>query len=210
MPEENVDAPRRGLLIALILNLCLTAALLITGLLAQSTALIANALDNGSDAAVYGISLYAVKRDQRWKIRAAQLSGVMLLLLSAGVLLEAVRRFFSGTEPIGTIMVVMSVFATIVNILCLKLLSRHRSGGVDLRAAWTFSVNDLVSNFGVLVAGILVAVVGRPWPDLVIAGAISMVAAKGGIGTILDARRTSKEQSRGSAANPDEGRGREV
>lgn len=193
MSEENVNAPRRSLLIALILNLGLTALLLIAGLFAQSTALIANALDNGSDAAVYGISLYAVNRDERWKIRAAQLSGVMLLVLSVGVLLEAVRRFFSGTQPVGSIMMIMSVFATVVNVLCLKLLSRHRHGGVDLRAAWTFSVNDLVSNLGVLLAGVLVAVVGRPWPDLVIAGAISMVAAKGGIGTILDARRTSQE-----------------
>ena len=193
MSEENVNAPRRSLLIALILNLGLTALLLIAGLFAQSTALIANALDNGSDAAVYGISLYAVNRDERWKIRAAQLSGVMLLVLSVGVLLEAVRRFFSGTQPVGSIMMIMSVFATVVNVLCLKLLSRHRTGGVDLRAAWTFSVNDLVSNLGVLLAGVLVAVVGRPWPDLVIAGAISIVAAKGGIGTILDARRTSQE-----------------
>lgn len=196
MSEENVNAPRRSLLIALILNLGLTALLLIAGLSAQSTALIANALDNGSDAAVYGISLYAVNRDERWKIRAAQLSGVMLLVLSVGVLLEAVRRFFSGTEPVGSIMMIMSVFATVVNALCLKVLSRHRTGGVDLRAAWTFSVNDLVSNLGVLLAGVLVAVVDRPWPDLVIAGAIAIVAAKGGIGTILDARRTSKEQSR--------------
>lgn len=196
MSEENVNAPRRSLLIALILNLGLTALLLLAGLSAQSTALIANALDNGSDAAVYGISLYAVNRDERWKIRAAQLSGVMLLVLSVGVLLEAVRRFFSGTEPVGSIMMIMSVFATVVNALCLKVLSRHRTGGVDLRAAWTFSVNDLVSNLGVLLAGVLVAVVDRPWPDLVIAGAIAIVAAKGGIGTILDARRTSKEQSR--------------
>lgn len=193
MSEEPIHAPGGALRKALVLNVGLAAGLFVTGVLARSSGLLANGLDNTSDAAVYGISLYAVSRGERWRIRAAQLSGVMLLVLAAGVLVEVIRRFLSGTEPIGSAIVVMSIVAAAINILSLKVLSSHRGANVNLRAAWTFSVNDLLSNFGLLVAGLLVALLDQSWPDLVIGLAIALIAAKGGIETLLDARRTGNQ-----------------
>ena len=68
---------RRTLLhVLLLLNVGLTAILVIGGLIADSTALIANALDNGSDALVYAISYFAVVRSTRWKASAASLLGL--------------------------------------------------------------------------------------------------------------------------------------
>lgn len=61
-----------------------------------------------------------------------------------------------------------------------------------MRAAWTFSINDLVANVGVLVAGLLVAWLGQAWPDLVVGFAIALVAAKGGTDILMDARRTAR------------------
>lgn len=200
MDDEPIDAPSGALRIALMLNVGLAGGLFLTGLLAQSSGLLANGLDNTSDAAVYGISLYAVTRGDLWRIRAAQASGVMLVILAVGVLVEVVRRFLGGAEPVGTIIIVMSIVAATVNILSLKVLSGHRRASVDLRAAWTFSVNDLVANFGLLIAGVLVAVLNQQWPDLVIGLAIALVAAKGGIETLQDARRTRHEMQMNDAA----------
>ena len=76
---------QRVLSIALWLNVALAAALFVAGVIADSSGLIANALDNTSDAAVYTISYYAVSRGARWKTRAARVSGVMLIALSVGV-----------------------------------------------------------------------------------------------------------------------------
>lgn len=91
---------RRTLLQVLLLNLGLTVILVAGGLIADSTALIANGIDNGSDAVVYGISYYAVVRSIRWKAAAAALSGVLLIILSLGVIAEVVRRFTSsGRTP---------------------------------------------------------------------------------------------------------------
>jgi Co/Zn/Cd efflux system component len=138
---------------------------------------------------VYAISYYAVKRGALWKNRAAQLSGVMLLVLSAAVLADVARRFVSGAAPVSGVMMVMTIVAAAINLACLRLLRGHRQGDVNLRAAWTFSINDLIANLGVLVAGILVAWLDRPWPDLVIGLLIALVAAKGGVEILLDARR---------------------
>lgn len=139
-------AQRRTLLQVLLLNAGLAAVLLFAGLSANSSALVANALDNTSDAFVYGISYYAVARSQRWKTIAATVSGILLLVLAVGVAIDVFRRFTTGPEPLGLVMIVMAFIATAINALCIKLLSSDRRGDVNLRAAWTFSINDFVSN----------------------------------------------------------------
>jgi cobalt-zinc-cadmium efflux system protein len=183
---------RRTLLQVLLLNLGLTAILIIGGLIAESTALIANALDNGSDALVYAISYFAVVRSMRWKAMAATLSGILLIILSLGVVAEVIRRFASGAEPLGAAMIGIAVLAAAINAWCLKLLAGIRGEGVNLRAAWTFSVNDFLSNFGILVAGALVWGLGRTWPDLVVGLIVAVVAGYGGVEILRDAARSHR------------------
>lgn len=155
MTGDPQPRERRTLLYVLLLNIALTVALAIGGYVADSSALIANAVDNASDAAVYGLSYIAVGRPERWRTAAATLSGVLLLLLAVGVVIEVIRRFTSGAEPIGGAMIAMAIVAAAVNAGCLRLLAGVRKENVNLRAAWTFSVNDFLSNFGIIVAGAL-------------------------------------------------------
>ena len=62
------ERQRRTLLVVLILNGLLFAGLGLGGLLADSSALLANALDNASDSVVYLISFLAVGRALTWKL----------------------------------------------------------------------------------------------------------------------------------------------
>ena len=156
----------------------------------QSSGLIANALDNASDVTVYAITLFAIGRSTRWKTRAATISGVLLLLFAIGVVVDTSRRFTTGSEPIGTVMMGMAVVAAVINVACVRLLRRWRHADVNLRAAETYSVNDFAANAGVLVAGVLVAWTGARWPDLVVGLAVAAIAAYGGIEILRDARRS--------------------
>ena len=76
--HETEQVQRRILLAVLALNALLFVGLGVGGLAADSSALLANAVDNGSDAAVYLISFLAVGRALIWKTRAAQVSGCLL------------------------------------------------------------------------------------------------------------------------------------
>jgi cobalt-zinc-cadmium efflux system protein len=192
--ELDGEDKRRTLWIVLALNVAIAAGFFATGILADSSSLIANGLDNSSDAIVYGISLLALTRPQRWKQAAARLSGVMLLVFAVGVLFDAGHRFLTGSDPIGTTMMVMALVAAGVNLLSLVLLKRLKRPDVNLRAATTFSFNDFMSNGGILIAGALVMWTGQNWPDLVVALAVAVIAAYGGIEILRDAGQEAKAE----------------
>ncbi|WP_295168838.1 cation transporter [uncultured Brevundimonas sp.] len=193
---------RRTLLIVLALNALLFVGLGLGGLVADSSALLANAVDNASDSVVYLISFLAVGRALAWKRRAARVSGVLLLVFAAGVLLDAGRRWWFGAEPIGWTMIGLAVVAAAVNLVCLHLLRRLEGDDVNLRAAETFSFNDFASNGGIIVAGGLVLWLGQSWPDLVVGVLVAGVAAKGGLEILEDAGKdpeARRETSDGEA-----------
>ena len=179
---------RRVLLQVLALNALLFVGLGAAGLIADSSALLANAIDNASDAAVYLISFLAVGRSAKWKATVATASGALLLLFAAGVLADVVRRWLTGAEPFGPTMMVMALVAAGVNLWCLALLKKVRSQDVNMKAAETFSFNDFMSNGGIIVAGVLVLWLGQAWPDLVVGALVAVVAAKGAFDILSDVR----------------------
>lgn len=176
------------LAIVLGLNVALSAGLLLAGLAADSSSLVANAVDNASDAAVYGISLVAIGRSTAWKRGAATASAIMLVVFAVGVLLDVGRRYLTGSEPIGTAMMALALVAAVVNLVCFVLLRRSRGVDVNIHAAETFSVNDFVSNAGVLAAGVLVTWTGWRSPDLVVGVAVAAIAIYGAISIARDVR----------------------
>lgn len=164
------------------------------GIFADSTGLLGAALDNLGDAAVYAVSLYAVGRSVIAKSRAAQLSGMLLILVAFGLLVEIVRRFFAAAEPIGLAMIVTALLNAATNLLVLRLLRAHRSAGVHFKASWIFTSNDMLVNIGVALSGLLVMLFRSPIPDLVIGVVIVGIVFKGGweiLGEAREARETA-------------------
>ena len=163
------------------INALLFVVEMTAGLIAQSTGLIGESLDNFADAAVYGLALYAVGHSVKMQVRAAHLAGVLQLILAVGVLVEVVRRFVFGSEPESLVMMAIAFVALIANTSCLLLISKHREGGAHMKASWIFSANDVVINLGVITAGALVAWTGSNYPDLIIgtiAGGIVLNGAR--------------------------------
>lgn len=187
---------RRTLWIVLALNLVLTAGFAVAGIIGDSSALLANALDSASDSLVFAISLAALGRSGAWKRGAARVSGITLLLFAAGIIADAVRRYFMGSEPLGPTIMIMGAIGAAMNALCLWLLVRLRHKDVNLRAATTFSFNDFASNGGIFVAGGLVMWTGANWPDLLVGAAVAAIAVKGGIDILRDAHADAKTKKK--------------
>lgn len=154
---------------------------LVLGIMAQSTGLIADSLDMFADAAVYGLSLFAVGKALSHKRRAAQISGYLQALLAIGAFCEVVRRFFHGSEPEGAAMIAVATLALVANVTCMLLLMKHRKGAVHMRASWIFSTNDVIANAGVILAGVLVWMFQSAIPDLAVGTVISGVVLFGAL-----------------------------
>jgi len=192
----NPDTPekRKTLWIVLWLNVAIAIGFFAVGYFADSNALLANGLDNSSDAFVYVLSLLALTRSRKWKRGAARFSGIMLMVFAAGVVADAIRRFLEGSDPGGIMMMAMAAVAAVVNLICLRLLQNLNGKGVNLRAATTFSFNDFISNGGIIVAGIVVMLTGANWPDLLVGIAVAGIALYGGVDILRDAHRDVHDQ----------------
>lgn len=192
--DLDSDDKRRTLWIVLWLNVAIAAGFFASGYFADSNALLANGLDNSSDAIVYALSLLALTRSRKWKRGAARFSGVMLLLFGGGVIADAIRRFIEGSEPGGVAMMGMAAVAAVVNLVSLRLLQRLKNKDVNLRAATTFSFNDFVANGGIILAGIVVLLTGANWPDLVVGIAVACIALYGSVDILRDTHMDIHEE----------------
>tara|TARA_R110000782_G_scaffold30891_18_gene76631 strand:- start:508 stop:1113 length:606 start_codon:yes stop_codon:yes gene_type:complete len=179
--HEDIDPKnqRNLLIVLLVINGVMFLFEFAFGLYAESTGLIADSLDMLADAMVYGSALFVIGKTAIAKANSAMLSGVFQMLLGFGVIIEVVRRFIFGSEPISAVMIVISLIALTANIVCLVLLNKHKQGEIHMRATWIFSKNDVIANLGVITAGLLVAYFDSAIPDLIIGAIISAVVLYG-------------------------------
>lgn len=186
--DAHTAAQKTVLMVLLAINGVMFVVEIVLGIYSQSTSLIADSLDMLADATVYSIGLYAVGKTARHKARAAYISGVFQIGLGAIVIIDVMRRFILGSEPESIIMILVGMAALLANVVCLKLISKHRNGEVHMRASWIFSKNDVLANLGTIIAGVLVFYLGSRLPDLVIGCMIALLVIKGGLAIIKDAK----------------------
>lgn len=191
--QPRDDRQRRVLWIALVLNAAMAVIGATAGWLAQSTGLLADALDMLTDASSYAIGILAIGRSIRFKTNAANFTGVVLLVLGAGILFEVVRRIRFGAEPLSLWMVSAALLSLSVNVSVLYLLTPYKSGEVHLRATWICTRADVLANLGVILAGVLVWLTGSPYPDFLVGTAIGLYVIKEALEILSDARRTGRE-----------------
>jgi Co/Zn/Cd efflux system component len=193
--DASQAADRRILMLVLLINLGQSLAGAGVGAWASSTAVIGAALDNLADASVYGVSLYAVGRAAAIKIRAARISGWLLIGLAVLLLVEVLRRFFGGEPPLGPAMMAMAAVNAALNIVCLRLLKRHRGEDVNFKASAIFTSNDSIVNLAIVLSGALVMWWGSNLPDLVLGVVVAVIAANGGREILAEATEAEKKAS---------------
>lgn len=163
----------------------------IAGLLANSTALLADSVDMLGDAIVYGFSLYVIGRGIVWQSRAALLKGLIMAAFGVGVLVQVVVKIAHGLTPTVELMGAVGLVALAANLACLTLLWRRRGDDINMRSAWVCSRNDVVGNVGVLVAAVAVGLTDSPWRDIIIGLAVAGVFGRSAIQIIREASRAT-------------------
>lgn len=167
---DTLREKQRGTLrIVLGVNAMMFLVIALAAFYGNSTALLADSLDNLGDALTYGLSLYAVSRGAAVKAKVALFKGGLIFLAACAVMAQVTYKMFVPSVPVFEVMGAFSLLGLTANSLCLYLLWRHRHEDVNMSSVWECSRNDIASNLSVFVAAGAVWLTGSGWPDILVA-----------------------------------------
>lgn len=175
--------------IVLAINAVMFVVELSSGVLARSTALLSDSLDNLGDALTYGVSLYAVSGGARSKARVALFKGGLILAAGLFVLGQVIYGVLHPGVPVFEVMGIVSLLALAANATCLALLWKHRAEDVNMSSVWECSRNDIASNIAVLMAAGAVWVTQSGWPDIVVGLALACLFLRSAVRVSANAVR---------------------
>ena len=153
---------------AVFINLGLTVAQIIGGVLSGSLALIADAIHNLSDAVSLAIAFFARKVARRpsdaqmtfgygrAEVVAALVNYTTLILIAVYLVYEAIMRFIEPQGVDGWLVVIIAAIALAVDLATALLTYTLSKSSVNIRAAFLHNVADALGSVAVIVAGALI------------------------------------------------------
>ena len=187
----STDALRvrqRGTLqVVLGINAVMFLVIVWAALYGDSTALLADSLDNLGDALTYGLSLYAVSRGAVAKAKVALFKGGLIVLAALAVVAQVAYKLVVPSTPLFAVMGAFSLLGLAANSVCLFLLWRHRHEDVNMSSVWECSRNDIASNLSVFLAAGAVWLTASGWPDILVAVGLVWLLMRSAIRVIKSA-----------------------
>jgi len=187
--DGAVRSPDRGrrLLIALALNLGITVAEIVGGVVSGSLALIADAAHNFSDAAsvlvsyiAWRISRRAANEKRTFGYARAETVGALinlttLIIIGLYLLYEAGARLLDPTEVVPTAMIIVGIIAFVEDVAAAWVL-RKDLGSLNVRSTFLHMIADALATVGVIISGVSIMIWGPEiyWIDPAVTAAIAI------------------------------------
>ncbi len=177
------------LLIALILTLSFSGVEGAAAYFAGSLALISDAGHMVTDAAALGLALLAQiisKRPPspkhsfgfgRAEALAAFVNGIVMLVLVAWIVFEAISRFYTPHQVDGLTVTIVAAIGLLMNVVVAWVLSRDKKS-VNTRAALVHVMGDLLGSVAALLAGLVIQLTGWMPIDAILSILVSLLILK--------------------------------
>jgi cobalt-zinc-cadmium efflux system protein len=197
----SADADKRLLTGALALIVAYMIGEIVLGALAHSIALISDAAHMLTDAAAIVLALVAMRLAarpprggytyglNRAEILSAQANGITLLVLSAWLAYESVRRLFHPPAVTGGIVLGTALAGVVVNLAATWLLSRANRGSLNVEGAFRHILTDLYAFSATAIAGLVVLLTGFVRADAIASLIVVALMLKAGAGLVRDSGR---------------------
>jgi cobalt-zinc-cadmium efflux system protein len=176
----------KNLLFSIILNIVITIAQVIGGILSGSLALISDALHNFSDVLTlifsYIANVLSKKKAsinqtfgyKRAELIAAFVNSITLILVAIYLIFEASHRF-SNPQPIKSNLVIwMSLLGIAVNGFSALLLKKDANHSINMKSAYVHLFTDMMASVAVLIGGIIMKFYQIYWIDSALTLAIAV------------------------------------
>ncbi|WP_036233008.1 cation diffusion facilitator family transporter [Marinobacterium litorale] len=193
----------RAFIITIVLNSAFVLVEFIYGVIAHSTALMADAGHNLSDVlglVLAGGAVMLARRapDQRYTygLRSssilAALANAMLLLFACGAIAwEAIERFLDPQPVAGATVMLVAGIGIVINGISALLFMKGRKSDLNIRGAWLHMLADTLVSVGVVAAGAVILVTDWFWLDPIISLVIVAIILLSTLGLLRDSLRLS-------------------
>lgn len=166
--HDHADTGDGRLVASIGLNLLITIAEVVGGLVSGSLSLLSDAVHNLSDTGSLAIS-YAARRIGRRQPTARKTFGykraeilgafanlLTLVLIALFLVKEAVERMLDPQPIDGPVMLAVAAIGLAANVATALLLFRQSKESLNIRSAFLHIVSDGVSSVGVVIGGLLI------------------------------------------------------
>jgi cobalt-zinc-cadmium efflux system protein len=180
----NPDSHGRAFFIAVVLNSLFVVVEFSYGVVANSTALMADAGHNLSDVLglllAWGAAMLARRAPsgrftyglRSTSIMAAVTNAAFLLAACGAIAWEAVQRFHQPPAVAGMTVTLVAGIGIVINSLSAWLFMKGSQGDLNIRGAYLHMAADAAVSLGVVIAGAAMMITGAFWLDPVISLAI--------------------------------------
>ena len=176
----------RNLLISILLNILITVAQVIGGIVSGSLALLSDALHNFSDVLSLVVSYIAnrlAKKQaslhktfgyKRAEILAAFVNASTLIIVAILLIIEAIQRFQNPQEIESNLVIWLSFLGIVANGLSVLLLKKDAESNMNMKSAYVHLFTDMLASIAVLVGGLLMKYHQVFWVDSVLTLVIAL------------------------------------
>jgi len=181
----------RRLTVVLALSVGVMVAEAIGGYLAHSLALLADAGHMLADAGALALSLavaYLAQRPAtpqrsygllRLEILAALVNGALLIVIAAGIGIEASRRLRAPPDVHGGLMLGIAALGLAVNVASATILHAGHQHSLNERGAYLHVLSDALGTLGTLVAAAVIVATGATIADPIVSALIALLILLG-------------------------------
>ncbi|CAM4444221.1 cation diffusion facilitator family transporter [Flavobacterium terrigena] len=175
--KNNVKA--NNLVYSILLNLLITLAQVVGGIISGSLALISDALHNFSDVLSLVFSLFAHKLSRkkasieqtfgykRAEILAAFINASTLIIVALILIYGAIERFVHPQPIQSNTVIWLAILGILVNGFSVLLLKSDANHNLNMKSAYLHLLTDMMASVAVLVGGLLMKFYGWYWVDSV-------------------------------------------
>jgi cobalt-zinc-cadmium efflux system protein len=176
----------KNLVLSIILNLIITIAQVVGGIISGSLALISDALHNFSDVLSLVFSLIAHKLSRRKasinntfgykraELIAAFVNASTLIIVAFILIYGAIGRFIDPHPIESGLVIWLALLGIIVNGLSVIFLRKDAEHNINMKSAYLHLLTDMMASVAVLVGGLLMKFYGWFWVDSVMTIAIAL------------------------------------
>ncbi|MBN8640938.1 MAG: cation transporter [Flavobacteriales bacterium] len=169
----------QNLVYSILLNLLITIAQVVGGIVSGSLALISDALHNFSDVLSLGFSLIAHKLSRRKasidhtfgykraELIAAFINAMTLVIVAVLLIYGAITRFVNPKPIESNLVIWLAILGIAVNGFSVLLLKKDAAHNINMKSAYLHLLTDMLASVAVLVGGLLMKYFGWFWVDSV-------------------------------------------